>query len=82
MSQVTIIIILILFYIHGICITKVHFYYDIYTKLYYLLTSNSKRMVTVVRYSPDERRTETLLFTAYSGKDIASRPTTIIESTL
>ena len=68
--------------IHGICITKVHFYYDIYTKLYYLLTSNSKRLVTVVRYSPDEKRTKTLSFAAYSGTDIPSRHTTIIESTL
>ena len=57
-------------------------YYDIYTKLYYLLTSNSKRIVTVVRYSPDEKLTKTLSFPAYSGKDIASRYKTIIESTL
>ena len=72
-----------LFFRHSrIYITKVHFYYDIYTKPYYLLTSNSKRTVTVVRYSPDERRTETLLFTEYSDKDIASRHTTIIESTV
>ena len=65
-----------------ICITKVHFYYDIYTKLYYLLTSKSKRIVRVARYSPDEKRTKMLSFTEYSGKDIASRHTTIVESTL